>query len=135
MMIANPFGIAAEMPRPTTMRAATNRCAVGARAQASVPTPKITVPIKKMRRCPRPSPRRPITGVVTLITRNSPVTAHDSTASVEFRSSAIVGRDADTMVIDEENTSTHDNTVPSTRRSSRSSIDEPTAGDPSIPVT
>ena len=55
-------------------------------------------------------------GVATAIARNRPVTAHERKPSVESRSAAIVGSDADTIVIDDVNTITPASTVASTRR-------------------
>ena len=57
-----------------------------------------------------------MTGVPTAIARNRPVTPQLSRASVESRSSAIVGSDADTMVIDELNTMIAARTTISRRR-------------------
>ena len=57
-----------------------------------------------------------MTGVPTAIARNSPVTPQLSRASEESRSSAIVGSDAETMVIDELNTMIAARTTISSRR-------------------
>ena len=54
-------------------------------------------------------------GVVTAITKKSPVTDHARKPSDELRSSAMVGSDAETMVIDDVNTTTVVTTVIRTR--------------------
>ena len=61
----------------------------------------------------------------TAIIRNSPVMAQLSTASVLWRSSAIVGRDAETIVIEDENTTTDEMIVISSRRRERASAKTP----------
>lgn len=60
-------------------------------------------------------------GVHTAITRNNPVTAQLSNDSVVSRSVAIVGSDAETIVIDDVNTTIAEITVSSRRRGYRRS--------------
>ena len=52
MMSAIPVGMVAEMARPTSMRAATNAPADGASAQARVPSPSSTAPMRNIFRWP-----------------------------------------------------------------------------------
>ncbi len=54
--------------------------------------------------------------MATAITRNKPVTLQLRNDSEESRSSAIVGNEAETIVIDEENTVTAAMTVSNNRR-------------------
>src|SRR5690606_17747645 len=92
------------IPAPTTSRAATNVSAVGASPHRIVPMLSTTAPPMNIRRWPYTSPSRPSIGVPTAIIKNRPVTDKLRNDAVESRSSAIVGSDADTIVIDDENT-------------------------------